>query len=113
MGIVVRRIVSVGLLATLVLMGMGRGRFANAESATAYIVGVEGMSWPHSCAPRVKESLQGIDGVESVAVDFDAKQATIRMAPGKALSREACDQAFGNSGYFVSSFAEHAAQPGG
>jgi hypothetical protein len=35
------------------------------------------------------------------------------MAPGKALSREACDQAFGNSGYFVSSFSEQpAAAPG-
>ncbi len=111
MSITIRRSVSVGLVATLALIGMGSVRFAHAESSTEYIVGVEGMSCPHSCAPRVKESLQGIDGVESVAVDFETKQATIRMAPGKALSREACDQAFGNSGYFVSSFAEHAAQP--
>jgi copper chaperone CopZ len=76
------------------------------ETGRAYVVGIEGMSCPQSCAPRVKESLQNVDGVDRVQVSFDDKNAVVTMEPGKSLTQEACDKAFGNSGYFVSSFDE-------
>jgi copper chaperone CopZ len=95
-------------LASFALLGSSSGTAVYADASTQYLVGIEGMSCPHNCAPKVKESLEKIDGVRSVTVDFEHKQATVEMAPGKALSREACDKAFGNSGYFVSSFTEQA-----
>lgn len=103
------RVLLVGCFVSVALLTAGSFRSVRAEPSTQYVVGVEGMSCPHNCAPKVKESLEKIDGVESVTVDFETKQATVHMEPGKALSREACDKAFGNSGYFVSSFSEQAA----
>lgn len=80
--------------------------FAGADDGAAhrYVLGVEGMTCPVGCAPKVKEALESVDGVESVEVDFEKRQAVVSMKPGKELSQEACDKAFGNSGYFVSSF---------
>lgn len=77
--------------------------------APHYVLGVEGMSCPIGCAPAVKEALESVPGVESVEVFFDDKRAIVRMAEGQSLTKESCDQAFGNSGYSVSTF-EH--QPG-
>lgn len=78
--------------------------------APHYVLGIEGMSCPVGCVPAVTEALQSIPGVKSVEVSFDDKQAIVHMVEGRSLSKESCDQAFGNSGYFVSSF-EH--EPGG
>lgn len=84
-----------------------------AQAGRTYRVGVEGMSCPISCAPKVKQALESIDGVQSVEVSFADKLATVTMAPGKTLTAEACDHAFGNQGYFVSDIAEApAADPG-
>lgn len=72
----------------------------------AYLVGVEGMVCPSGCTESVREALETVDGVEKVDVNFEAKNATVEMAPGKTLTADRCEQAFGNSGYFVSSFDE-------
>ena len=71
-----------------------------------YVVGVEGMICPSGCTTSVREALETVDGVEKVEVNFDEKNATVDMAPGKTLTADSCEQAFDNSGYFISSFDE-------
>jgi len=103
---------SAALLFFVVLATLAVGVVASAaEQAQGrqYVLGIEGMSCPIGCAPKVQETLEHVDGVESAIVNFDDKQAIVRMAPGKSLTKESCDAAFGNSGYWVSSFDEKAA----
>lgn len=76
------------------------------NESKAYVVGVEGMICPSGCTSSVREALETVDGVEKVEVNFDEKNATVDMAPGKTLTADSCEKAFGNSGYFVSSFEE-------
>jgi copper chaperone CopZ len=78
---------------------------AEAGDGSTYLVGVEGMSCAHNCAPKVKEALESIDGVKSAEVSFEEKRAIVKMAAGHDLTREACEKSFGNQGYFVSSLA--------
>lgn len=78
---------------------------AEAGDGARYTLGIEGMSCAANCAPQVKSSLESIDGVRSVEVSFENKQAVVTMDAGKELTQEACDKSFGNSGYFVSSLA--------
>jgi copper chaperone CopZ len=78
---------------------------AEAGDGATYVVGVEGMSCAHNCAPKVKDALESIDGVKSAEVSFEEKRAIVKMAAGHDLSREACEKSFGNAGYFVSSLA--------
>lgn len=91
--------------ATVVAFSAGPA-FADDAGTRQYLVGVEGMSCPMNCAPKVQESLKNLDGVDNVDVKFEDKQAVVTMKPGETLTQDACDKAFGNSGYFVSSFAE-------
>lgn len=86
---------------------------AEADDRTTYVVGVEGMSCEQNCAPKVKSALESIAGVKSVEVSFEEKRAIVKMAAGHALTREACDESFGNQGYFVSSLEVAAATDGG
>jgi len=79
---------------------------AEAQTGKTYVATVEGMTCAVGCAPKVEEALRGIEGVESVKVDFDKKQAVIRTAPGHSVTRKVCDEAFGNSGYFVDGLEE-------
>ena len=74
-----------------------------AEAGAHYVLGIEGMSCAVNCAPNVKASLESIEGVESVEVDFESKTAHVRVAAGTRLTQEACDRSFDNAGYFVSS----------
>lgn len=78
---------------------------AEARDGATYVVGVEGMSCAHNCAPKVKAALESIDGVKSAEVSYEEKRAIVKMAAGHDLTREACDKSFGNQGYFVSSLA--------
>jgi copper chaperone CopZ len=94
---------SVALCATVSCRSTGA--VAEAGNGATYVVGVEGMSCAHNCAPKVKESLESIDGVKSAEVSFAEKRAVVKMAAGRELTREACDKSFGNQGYFVSSLA--------
>lgn len=89
-------------LATTVSCRSARG-VAEAGDGATYVLGVEGMSCAQSCAPKVKAALESIDGVKSAEVSFEEKRATVKMAAGHGLTREACDKSFGNAGYFVSS----------
>ncbi len=100
-----RAAATVGILA-LVAFGAYSSLSAAEPKGEAphYVVGIEGMSCPIGCVPAVKEALESVPGVKSVEVSFDDKQAIVRMAEGQSLSKESCDKAFGNSGYFVSSF---------
>ena len=81
------------------------GGVAEAGDGATYVLGIEGMSCAHNCAPKVKSALESIDGVKSAEVSFEEKRATVKMAAGHDLTREACDKSFGNAGYFVSSLA--------
>ena len=76
------------------------------DASKTYVVGVEGMVCPSGCTSSVQEALETVDGVEKVDVNFKDKNATVAMEPGKTLTADSCEQAFGNSGYFVSSFDE-------
>jgi copper chaperone CopZ len=79
---------------------------AAATGSRTYVLQVEGMTCPTGCAPKVKAALETIEGVESVEVDFEHKRAVVRVTEGHSLSSEACDKAFGNSGYFVEKIEE-------
>lgn len=85
---------------------------AEAGDGVTYVLGVEGMSCEHNCAPKVKSALESIDGVKSVEVSFEDKRAIVKMAAGRELTRAACDESFGNQGYFVSSLEVAAATDG-
>jgi copper chaperone CopZ len=85
---------------------------AEAADGARYVLGIEGMSCAVSCAPQVKASLEGIDGVKSVEVSFEEKRAVVQMAAGHELTQAVCDKSFGNKGYFVSSFAREDALAG-
>ena len=97
----------VAAIATVALVWTAASTPALAGDGTRqYVLGIEGMACPISCAPAVQKSLEGVDGVDSVEVKFEEQQAVVNMAPGKSLTRETCDGAFGNSGYSITSFAE-------
>jgi copper chaperone CopZ len=103
------RIRSLLVLSALIALGAANacrssGPLAEAGDGATYVVGVEGMSCELSCAPKVKEALESIDGVKSADVSFEDKRAVVKMAAGHDLTREACDKSFDNQGYFVSSF---------
>ncbi len=86
--------------------GAARGGGASVASAAherVYVLGIEGMMCPTSCAPAVQESLESIEGVRSVEVDFEHKRAVVRTDPDVELTTEQCDRSFKNQGYFVSS----------
>lgn len=67
-----------------------------------YRLTVEGMTCAVGCAPKVKQALEGIDGVRSVDVDFETQTAVVTALEGTELTVESCDRSFGNDGYFVS-----------
>lgn len=104
-------------LAAIVLGTTASCRFAPSSAAAGegatYVVGVEGMSCAHNCAPKVKSALESIEGVKSVEVSFEDKRAVVKMAAGHELTREACDESFANQGYFVSSLEVAAATGSG
>jgi copper chaperone CopZ len=104
------------LLVTVALLAGSTGlacrpeaRTAEAAAGARYVLGIEGMSCAVSCAPQVKASLEGIDGVKSAEISFEEKRAVVQMAAGQELTQAACDKSFGNKGYFVSSFAREEA----
>jgi copper chaperone CopZ len=68
-----------------------------------YVLGIEGMSCADNCAPKVKESIQSIDGVREVEVSFQDKRAIVHTDPDVELTTTQVDQSFKNHGYFVSS----------
>ena len=68
-----------------------------------YVLGIEGMSCPIECAPKVKESIQSIHGVREVEVSFEDRRAIVHTDPNVELTTAQIDQSFKNQGYFVSS----------
>ena len=52
------------------------------EKGEEVVVGIEGMSCMH-CVGKVEKSLQGLEGVLSVSVDLEKKQATVSYDPAK------------------------------
>jgi len=73
---------------------------ASAQAATSeqrQIFAIENMTCA-LCPVTVKKALEGVTGVKSVAVDFDAKTATVTFDPSKATIA-AIAQASTNTGY--------------
>jgi len=64
--------------------------FLFAGEATA-IYKVEGMMCNKNCPMKVKQSLEGIDGVKTCNVDFDSKTATITYDDEKIDSKKISD----------------------
>ncbi len=89
---------------------------ASASSGSAYhakapamrhVIVIEGMTCAESCPPKVRKALLSIKGVRSVEVDFKHKTAIVMTEQGAVLTKEICDKAFGNEGFFVSSLFSH------
>ena len=64
------------------------GLFSKGESVTFQ---VEGMSCQH-CVGKVESGLKALDGVSSVKVDLEAKEAKIRYDPQKIKAEELRDK---------------------
>ena len=60
---------------------------------------VEGMMCGVNCPMKVKQSLEGVDGVKLCQVDFEAKTATVTFDDEK-ISREKIAETISNSTYF-------------
>lgn len=83
---------------------------AGAEAPAArYVVGVSGMVCPTSCTNNVREALKTLPEVEDVAIDFEAKTATITTRAAQTLTREQVHKALKGSGFGVTTFEP---QPG-
>jgi copper chaperone CopZ len=74
-----------------------------APGEAVYVLGIEGMSCPEACPPHVKESIESIDGVRSVEVNFADKKAVVHTDANVELTTAEVDKSFHNQGYFVSS----------
>lgn len=59
---------------------------------------IEGMNCQH-CVKRVKDALEGVDGVTAADIDLDAGQATVSHTG--AVTRDALAQAVSDAGYEV------------
>ena len=81
----------------------GPGALQAKPGEKLYVLGIEGMSCPIECAPKVKESIQSIEGVRQVEVSFEDKRAIVHTDPSVELTTAQVDQSFKNQGYFVSS----------
>ena len=64
--------------------------FLMAREATA-IYKVEGMMCNKNCPMKVKQSLEGVDGVQTCNVDFDSKTATVTYDDEKIDSKKISD----------------------
>ena len=59
-------------------------------------ISIHGMSCAH-CVRRVKEALEGVDGVTAADVDLDAEQATV--GHDASVSRDQLAEAVTEAGY--------------
>lgn len=59
---------------------------------------IEGMSCQH-CVHRIKQALEGVDGVTRAEVDLDAGRATV--AASNAVTRDRLAAAVADAGYEV------------
>lgn len=62
------------------------------------IISVDGMMCMH-CVSHVKQALEGVDGVQSVDVSLEKKEAVVTMLPGTDCS--ALKEAITKAGYSV------------
>ena len=58
-----------------------------------------------NCVARVRATLEDLDGVQDVLVDFKVKSATITMKEG-SLKQETVTSALKKAGYRVTSFKD-------
>lgn len=104
----------VALVATVVAISVASLHVAWGADAvrTRYVVGVSGMICPTSCTHNVREALKTLPEVEDVAIDFEAKTATITTRGAQVLTREQVHKALMNSGFGVTSFESQPARDG-
>ncbi len=57
-----------------------------------------------SCTKRVRETLQGLENVAKVEVDFARKTAVVAMKEGATLSKDVAVAALEEKGFQVTSF---------
>lgn len=57
-----------------------------------------------SCVKRVRETLEKLDDVAAVKVDFAKKTAAVTMKSGKTMTEKIAKETLKKSGYGVTSF---------
>lgn len=103
-----RTLARIALFAAVCVIPIARPAAAENPSPSpagekVYVLGIEGMMCDQSCPAKVKESIESLEGVRAVEVDFDQKRAVVRTDPGVELTAQQIDKSFHNLGYFVSS----------
>lgn len=96
-----------GAICVLAISGLGaRGALGATDSISPkgerYVVGITGMVCGVRCVEKVRETLESIDGIAEVRVNFDAKSATLSTA--NAMDRKTVQVALAEVGYGVSTF---------
>ena len=104
----------VALAATVVAISLASLNVALGADAAPhrYVVGVSGMICPTSCTNNVREALKTLPEVEDVAIDFEAKTATITTRAAQGLTREQVHKALKNSGFGLTTFESQPEHPG-
>lgn len=97
----------VAMAALILLLASARSAFAADAAPSRYVVGVEGMVCPTSCTNNVREALKTMPEVEDIAINFEARTATITTRT--AVTREQVHKVLKGSGFGVTTFES---QPG-
>ncbi len=71
---------------------------ADDSNLTQLVFAVEGMKCSVACPPQVKGALESVAGVNSVEVDYDAKQARVKVDASK-FDQTAAVQALSSAGF--------------
>lgn len=92
-------VLSLGIVVSVIVVPAGAGQSAPAEVANVETrtFAVENMTCAF-CPVTVKKAMEGVEGVRSVEVDFDAKTATVAF-DGSVTTAEAIAAASTDSGY--------------
>ena len=81
----------------IILLFSCAGLLLASETTATYKV--EGMMCNKSCTMKVKQSLEGVDGVKVCRVDFESKMATVTFDDEK-ISREKIADTIAKGTYF-------------
>lgn len=95
------------LLTTIPMALLLLASVAFGSDPSQYVVDVKGMTWGGSCAKAVRATLNKLDNVDQVKVDFQKKKAFITMKKG-TLTRADVAAVFKGGRYSVAGFESEA-----